>query len=132
VPAKAVVVQLAKGDRIVTNPTSTAVIRAGDLADRTTLYRNDLAFNVNPSLPNQPHIWPHFFLAAPNFPQVAEVSLDAQEQIAMFFATGGATVIDPDPVSVDHDLNPATPPRVAFAFEVRIDGPLPESLNYFP
>jgi Bacterial virulence factor lipase N-terminal len=132
VPAKTVILQVAKGDRIVTNPTSTAVIRAGDLADRTTLYRNDLAFTVNPSLPNQPHIWPHFFLAAPNFPQVAEVSLAAQEQIAMFFASDGATVIDPDPVRVDHDLNPTTPPREALAFEVSIDGPLPEALNYFP
>jgi hypothetical protein len=132
VPAKAVIVQLAKGDRIVCNPTSTAIVRAGDLADRTTFYRNDLAFIVNPSLPNQPHIWPHFFLAAPTFPQVAEVSLAAQKQIATFFAMDGATVIDPDPVSVDHDLNPATPPRVALAFEVPIDGPLPESLNYFP
>jgi hypothetical protein len=132
VPAKAVIVQVAKGDRIVSNPTSTAIVRAGDLADRTTFYRNDLAFIVNPSLPNQPQIWPHFNLAAPNFPQVAEVSLAAQEQIAMFFASDGATVIDPDPVRVDHDLKPATPPREAFAFEVPIDGPLPESLNYFP
>jgi hypothetical protein len=132
VPAKSVILQVAKGDRIVTNPTSTAVIRAGDLADRTTVYRNDLAFTVNPSLPNQPQIWPHFFLAAPNFPQVAEVSLAAQEQIAMFFASDGATVIDPDPVRVDHDLNPVTPSREAFAFEVPIVGALPEALNYFP
>jgi hypothetical protein len=129
---KTVILQVAKGDRIVTNPTSTAIVRAGDLADRTTFYRNDLAFAVNPSLSNQPHIWPHFFLAAPNFPQVAEVSLAAQEQIASFFASDGATVIDPDPVRVDHDLNPATPPREAFAFEVPILGALPEALNYFP
>jgi hypothetical protein len=132
VPAKAVVVQLAKGDRIVTNPTSTAVIRAGDLADRTTFYMNDKAFIVNPSLPGQPHIWPHVFLIAPTFSQVAEVSLHAQEQIAMFFASDGETVIDPDPVVVDHDLNPATPALEAFAFEVLIVGALPEALNYFP
>jgi Bacterial virulence factor lipase N-terminal len=132
VPAKSVILQVAKGDRIVPNPTSSAIIRAGEVADRTTFYRNDLAFTVNPSLPGQPHIWPHFFLAAPNFPQVAEVSLAAQEQIASFFASDGATVIDPDPVRVDHDLNPATPPREAFAFEVAIVGTLPEDLNYHP
>ncbi len=132
VPAKSVILQVAKGDRIVSNPTSTSIIRAGELADRTTFYRNDLAFTVNPSLPNQPHIWPHFFLAAPNFPQVAEVSLAAQEQIASFFASDGVTVIDPDPVRVDHDLDPTTPPRAAFAFEVPIVEPLPEALNYFP
>jgi Bacterial virulence factor lipase N-terminal len=132
VSSKAVIVQIAKGDRIVANPTSTAIVRAGELAERTTFYRNDLAFVVNPSLPNQPHIWPHVFLIAPNFPQVAEVSLAAQEQIALFFASDGATVIDPDPVKVDHDFNPATPPREAFAFEVPIVGALPEGLNYFP
>jgi hypothetical protein len=129
--AKTVILQVAKGDRIVTNPTSTAIVRAGDLAERTTFYRNDLAFTVNPSLPNQPHIWPHLFLIAPNFPQVAEVSLAAQDQIASFLASDGATVIDPDPVTVDHDFDPATPPRKAFAFEVRIEA-LPEALNYFP
>lgn len=87
---------------------------------------------MNPSLPNQPHIWPHGFLIAPTFSQVAEVSLAAQEQIASFFASGGATVIDPDPVRVDHDLDPATPPREAFVFEVPIVEALPEALNYFP
>jgi len=132
VPAKTVILQVAKGDRIIANPTSTAIVRGGELADRTTFYRNDLAFTVNPSLPNQPHVWPHVFLIAPNFPQVAEVSLAAQEQIASFFASDGATMIDPDPVKVDHDFNPATPPREAFAFEVPIVGGLPEDLNYFP
>jgi hypothetical protein len=130
--AKTVILQVAKGDRIVPNPTSAAIVRAGELADWTTFYRNDLAFTVNPSLPNQPHVWPHFFLAAPNFPQVAEVSLAAQEQIASFFASDGTTVIDPDPVRVDHDFDPATPPREAFAFEVPIAGAPPEDLNYFP
>jgi hypothetical protein len=49
-----------------------------------------------------------------------------------FFASGGATVIDPDPVKVDHDLDPSTPPREVFAFEVPIVEALPEALNYFP
>lgn len=43
VPAKAVILQVAKGDRVVPNPTSTAIIRAGELADRTTFFWNDLA-----------------------------------------------------------------------------------------
>jgi Bacterial virulence factor lipase N-terminal len=132
VPAKSVILQVATGDRIVTNPTSTAVIRAGELADRTTFYRNDQAFIVNPSLPNQPHVWPHVFLIAPTFPQVAEVSLAAQDQIASFFASDGAIVIDPDPVTVDHDFDPATSPRKAFAFEVPIVGEPPEDLNFLP
>jgi hypothetical protein len=69
---------------------------------------------------------------APNLPQVAEVSLAAQKQIASFFASDGVTVIDPDHVNVDYDFNPGTSPRRAFAFEVPIVEALPEDLNYFP
>src|SRR5262249_43498573 len=39
VPAKSVIIQFAKGDQTVPNPTATALLRAGDLADRTTFYR---------------------------------------------------------------------------------------------
>ena len=48
VPAKSVIVQFAKGDQIVPNPATTALFRAGDLADRATFYRHDLAFAENP------------------------------------------------------------------------------------
>src|SRR5262245_60937030 len=50
VPAKSVSYQFAKGDQIVPNPTTTALLRAGDLADRATFYRHDLAFAENPLL----------------------------------------------------------------------------------
>ena len=42
--AKNVIIQFARGDQTVPNPTTTALIRSGDLADRTTLFRNDLAY----------------------------------------------------------------------------------------
>src|SRR5438093_2823 len=42
VPAKAVIYQMAKGDQSVPNPNGTAILRAGDLADRATFYRHDL------------------------------------------------------------------------------------------
>ena len=35
-PAKSVIVQFAKGDQTVPNPTATAILQAGDLADRAT------------------------------------------------------------------------------------------------
>jgi hypothetical protein len=44
VPAKSVVYQIAKGDKTVPNPVATALLRAGDLADRAMFYRHDLAF----------------------------------------------------------------------------------------
>src|SRR5439155_484050 len=55
-PMKQVLLQFAKGDRSVTNPTTTALIRAGQLTDRTTLYRADLAQTSDPrGMPKNPH-----------------------------------------------------------------------------
>jgi len=41
--AKSVIYQFAKGDQSVPNPNTTAVLRAGGLADRATFYRHDVA-----------------------------------------------------------------------------------------
>jgi hypothetical protein len=101
-----VLVQFAKGDRTVPNPTATALIRAGDLKDRTSYMRNDL--NVGFTTAN-----PHTFLTFGVGPTAA---LGAQAQMATFLASDGAVTIDPD-----------------FAgplFEVPIAGPLPETLNF--
>ena len=49
---------------------------------------------------------------------VAQVAVGAQEQMAVFFATGGALTIDPD------GADPL--------FEVPIVGALPEDLNFIP
>jgi len=46
-----------------------------------------------------------------------DIALGAQAQIARFFASEGMTIIHPDP---------------ARFFEVPIQGPLPEALNYIP
>src|SRR5215217_2679213 len=86
VPAMAVLIQFAKGDQNVTNPRTTALLRAGDLADRATLYRHDLAFAENPTIPKNPHQ----FLIMVNDPAVRQVALGYQSQIAAFFASDGA------------------------------------------
>jgi hypothetical protein len=112
--AKSVIVQFAKGDQTVPNPTATALIQAGDLTDRTTYFRNDLAFAANPATPKNPHA----FLTNINVPSVAAFALGAQQQIGIFFTTDGAVVIDPD--------GPGP------FFEVPIAGPLPETLNFIP
>src|SRR5262249_47198204 len=114
VPAKSVIVQFAKGDRNVPNPTSTALIRAGELAERTLFYRHDLAFAKYPTLPNNPH----GFMPGPVFdPAWGPIGLGTQQQIATFFASDGKTIIQPEPRRF---------------FEVPIQGPLPEDLNYIP
>ncbi len=111
VPAKSVIIQFAKGDQIVPNPAATALLRAGDLADRATFYRHDLAFAENP----QPPTNPHGFLATLDIPGFRAITQGAQEQVAMFFASDGVTVIHPEP---------------ARFFETPIAGALPEGLNF--
>jgi len=102
-----VIIQFAKGDRTVPNPTATALIRAGDLADRATFFRNDL---------NQPAANPHTFLT---FGVGALPAVAAQSQMAVFLASDGAITVDPD-----------GPAPAGVLFEVPINGPLPEELNF--
>jgi hypothetical protein len=116
--AKPVLVQFAKGDVTVPNPTSSALIRAGALQDRTLYFRNDLAFAANNATPKNPHTFLGNLASGGLAPQLA---VAAQTQIAIFFASHGATVIDPDGAGVTGAL-----------FEVPIAGPLPETLNFIP
>ena len=119
VPAKSVIIQFAKGDQIVPNPTQTALVRAGALADRTTFFRTDLFYATQPRpLPPSiaPPIYPHTFLNTFSPASAVAVSLQAQAQIATFFATDGAVMIDPD--------GPGP------LFETPISLPLPEQLNF--
>jgi Calx-beta domain len=111
VPAKSVLIQFAKGDQNVTNPRTTALLRAGDLADRATLYRHDLAFAENPTIPKNPHQ----FLIMVNDPAVRQVALGYQSQIAAFFASDGTEIVHPEPSRF---------------FETPIAGSLPEQTNF--
>jgi hypothetical protein len=88
-----VIIQFARGDKTVPNPTTTAILRAGHLGGRATLYRNDLAFAANPAATNKN---PHTFLTDLGNPQRAGVALGAQAQMATFFASDGSVTIDPD------------------------------------
>jgi hypothetical protein len=114
--AKSVIIMFGKGDQTVANPAETAVVRAGDLADRTTFYRNDLAFVEDPTIPKNPHAILTFGIDYPN-PLVMAVARGEQHQIAVFFASDGTEIIHPEP---------------ARFFEVPIQGRLPEDLNFIP
>src|SRR5260370_31383116 len=113
VPAKSVIIQFAKTDQIVQNPMTTALLRAGDLADRATYYRNDLAFAEDPAVPTNPHTFANNILSPD--PLVAAIARGAQEQIATFLASDGATIIHPEPRRF---------------FQTPITLPLPEDLNF--
>jgi hypothetical protein len=122
---KDIIVQFAKGDMFAPNPTATALLRAGDLAERATYYRNDLAFADpvrNPTgvqVPKDPHGFLFFNSISPFLvPALGDVGAAARQQIAEFFASDGVNVIDPDGAGP--------------LFEVPIEGPLPEELNFIP
>jgi hypothetical protein len=114
VDAKAIIVQFAKGDQTVPNPTTSALIRAGALEDRATYFRNDLAFA---GVPGYTVKNAHTFLT--NLSGVpALFAVAAQQQIATFIASGGEATIDPDGAGP--------------LFETPIVGPLPETLSFIP
>jgi hypothetical protein len=127
VEPKPVIIQFARGDRALPNPATTAILLAGALADRATYYRFDHFLADNPATPpsfNDPHgpiVFPQpLFVVLP--PEVREavtaVALAAQEPIAVFFASDGVDVIDPDGPG---DL-----------FETPIVLPLPVEAVFFP
>jgi pimeloyl-ACP methyl ester carboxylesterase len=127
VPPKSVIIQFANGDRLVPNPGVTAMLRAGDLADRATFVRTNDLFSVNPiPFPGDRNLYPHDFMSnavISAIPSVKAIALKAQQQIAIFFASDGTLVTDPD------DVPPALSVPI---FEVPIVPPLPEATNYFP
>jgi dienelactone hydrolase len=87
-----VIIQFARGDETVPNPTTSAILRAGNLASRATLFRNDLAFahKAGYTVTN-----PHTFLTNVFDPATADCAIDAQVQIATFLASDGQTTIHP-------------------------------------
>jgi hypothetical protein len=105
----------AKGDLTVPNPTTTAILRAGDLADRTIFFRNDLALAEDPQMSRNPHGFA-FAIADPSA-LAREIARGAQQQVALFLASGGVLIIHPEP---------------ARFFEVPVLLPLPEGLSYIP
>jgi hypothetical protein len=93
-PAR-VLVQWALDDRIVPNPTTATLVRAGELGDRTVLVRSDRitrAAGVD---------WePHGFLLAVRAPGLlGRVALAAQEQLARFLREDGEAVWVPSGLS---------------------------------
>ena len=108
---KRVLITFAKGDPVCPNPITTALLRAGDLADRTMHFRGDLAY-----APNQPTAQDlHEYLF--RFTDVGRgFALAAQEAVGTFLASDGQVTIDPDG------------PRPIF--ETPIAGPLPEGPSF--
>ena len=112
---KSVIYQFAKADLQAINPGTTAILRAGNLADRTLHYRHDLAFIEDPAIPKNPH--PTLIQVTHPNAFYRSIARGLQDQIGSFFASDGTVIIHPEPRRF---------------FEVPVEGPLPEDLNYIP
>lgn len=110
---KSLLIIFGTGDQNAINPGTTALLRAGNLADRTVHYRHDLVFAEDSTIPRNPH----FFMTSPTSPNalVRSIAQGVQRQIAAFFASNGTLITHPEP---------------ARFFEVPVVGPLPEDLNF--
>ena len=100
--AKSVLVQFAKGDRTVPNPANSALIRAANLRENSWMYRHDRVLAKDSSLPANPHPYLVLFVSLegdtiqlPDLNGLA-ISRFAQDQIAGFFTSDGATIPDPN------------------------------------
>ncbi len=108
-----VMIQFAKGDQTVPNPTASAIFRAGDLKDRSTYFRNDLVRAAIPGAQTNPHT---FLANIAAVPDISALAIAAQLQIAIFFESDGTVIVDPDGAGP--------------FFEVPIKDALPEGLNF--
>jgi pimeloyl-ACP methyl ester carboxylesterase len=91
-----VIIQFARGDKTVPNPTASAIIRAGNLQSRTTLFRNDLVIAAGVPVNHNPHTFLTNLFTSTGLDPGRPYALQAQQQIATFFTSDGTNVIDPD------------------------------------
>jgi hypothetical protein len=111
VSARPTVLWMARADQSSPNPTTSELIRAGDLQDRTVYYRHDLFYAANPvgNLKN-----PHTIYRLQG-PVMQPITVAIQEQLSQFFESDGALMNQTSPY-----------------FEVPMQSPLPEDLDYIP
>ena len=101
-PARPVLMQFALGDMTMPNPATSDWIAAAGLMGSTWEYRHDLARAKTPDLPADPHPYLVLFVnldgSAIQLPGAdgLAISLDAQSQIAGFFASDGSSIPDPN------------------------------------
>jgi hypothetical protein len=97
VPIKRVLFQYPKGDRVVPNPTETALVRAANMIETTSYYRHDLARGLFPKLNPAGHFY-SMLTTAPFFPSDPLgqylIAMLAQEEGAGFLASHGTVIPD--------------------------------------
>ncbi|HEV2445108.1 MAG TPA: hypothetical protein VGS58_04270, partial [Candidatus Sulfopaludibacter sp.] len=104
-PPRPALVQFARADMTMPNPSSSQLIQAAGLQSSTWEYRHDLARAKAPDLPLDPHPYLVLFVSLngstiqlPSLDALS-ISLDAQGQVAGFLASDGAAIPDPNNLS---------------------------------
>jgi hypothetical protein len=110
---KALLVNFGRGDQTAPNPRGAQFVRTGGYADVTTFYRNDLAYAEDHTVNKNPHTYLQRWMLAGLSGPIARGGI---EQVATFLASGGQTIVHPEP---------------ARFFEVPISV-LPEDFGYIP
>jgi dienelactone hydrolase len=115
---KSVLVHFGTGDQGVPNMNMSRTLVTGELLDRAMYYRHDIAIAEHPTLPKDSHVFSLGFRGANvDIPGVAAILSASQAQVAVFLASHGANISQPQPVRY---------------FESPVRQPLPEGLNYIP
>jgi hypothetical protein len=111
---KALLINFGRGDQQAPNARTTQLLRAGDNADVTTFYRNDIAYAEDNTVFKDPHIYlQRWMLPGLSGP----IGRGGQEQVGTFLASHGLIIFHPEP---------------ARFFEAPIPPPLPEDFSYIP
>ena len=103
--ARPVLFQFARADRTMPNPATSNLVRAAGGAANTWMYRHDLARAEVPDLPLDPHPFLVLFVSLNGstiqLPSLygLSISLDAQGQMAGFYAADGASIPNPNSLS---------------------------------
>ena len=126
-------VLFARGDQTIVNPAMTALLRAGALADRATLFRSDLAYGCNPAPAFEKNA--HSFMLRLNGEPRQTIALAAQEQVARFLRSDGTEIMSAG--ELNDRVNGGVPPRACGlpVFEVGTEQApvvLPEDLMFIP
>ena len=103
--ARPVLWQFARADRTMPNPATTNLIQAAAGQSSTWEYRHDLARAKAPDLPLNPHPFLALFVSLdgstiqlPGLDGIS-ITLDAQQQMAGFFAADGTAIPNPNGIS---------------------------------
>jgi hypothetical protein len=96
VPAKPVLFPFAQGDRAAPNTVTAALLRAGDLADRTMYFRGSEAYAANDRMPTANDLHEFLFRLNTADPFRRDMALAGQESVATFLASDGLVTVNPD------------------------------------